>query len=254
VSGGLPVRRPDHEADDVDYVKLVVLAIAGALAVYWGLVQYIRQSAMDNLVGVVVGVALIGMASGAVVRRLQRRGRPALALPDHPVVNRYRELLDELSRFDRRKRSLLEGGLLPQLQELIEEKLPELVLRRDRYRAYHDRCDERGLQAGIADLERRLAEEGDADIRRALQKNLDLARSTGENYARIAKTLKLYDLQINSIERQLENLDSKLHVLELDDDIKAAAEAIVQGINADIADLEHALVQIDALGGQGEAS
>ena len=30
-----PPREP--EVDDFDYVKLVVLAIAGALAVYWGL-------------------------------------------------------------------------------------------------------------------------------------------------------------------------------------------------------------------------
>jgi len=235
----------DKDTDDLGYFKLVSLAIAGTLAVYWGL-QYLQQSLMEYLVGTVVAAAFAAVVAVAGLRHQFGRRLPA-GRERHPVEQRYRALLDEVAGFTVRKRELLEAGLVPQLRELIEEKLPELLARRDRYRDYWQRCFPERLQGEIDELEARATAESDPDIRRAVVRNLDIARSTLANMAAIEKTLKLYELQISSIDKHLENLDTKLHILDFDDDIKAAAESIVQGINCDIDDLEKALVQMDAL-------
>ena len=241
----LPEKRDDNSSDDFGYFKLVSFAIAGTLAIYWGL-QFIRQSVMEYFVGIVFAVVVAGVTAVLAGRYHYRR-----ALPDsadrHPVFNRYNSILEEISFFSDHKRGLLEASLVPQLEELIEEKLPELLQRRDRYRKYWSQCDAKRLKTEISDLEERVNAEKDPDIQRALSRNLAIARSTSENYATIEKTLKLYELQIASIDKHLENLDTKIHILDFDDDIKEAAESIVYGINRDIGDLERALIQMDAL-------
>lgn len=241
----LPTTKEERNADDLGYFKLVTAAIAGTLAVYWGL-QFIRQSVMEYFIGIVFAVVVAGIAAVLAGRNHYRKSLPA-AEEAHPVFRRYHGMLEEISDFSERKRGLLETSLVPQLRELIEEKLPELIERRDRYRSYWNQCNAPRLKAEISDLEERVNAESDPDIEKALSRNLAIARSTAENYATIEKTLKLYELQISSIDKHLENLDTKLHILDIDDDIKAAAETIVHGINCDIDDLEKALVQMDAL-------
>ncbi len=246
----LPVPNDGRDTDDLGYFKLVTVAIAGTLALYWGL-QFIRQSVMEYFIGIVFAVVLAGV--GAVLAgRNHFRKKITAGEHKHPVFQRYRAMLSEIDDFSERKRGLLETSLVPQLRELIEDKLPELIFRRDRYRTYWNQCDAPRLKAEIADLEQRVNAEQDPDIEKALSRNLAIARSTAENYATIEKTLKLYELQISSIDKHLENLDTKLHILDIDDDIKAAAESIVHGINCDIDDLEKALVQMDALRGGAE--
>lgn len=236
--------------DDGRWFRLTAVAIGGSLAAYW-LLLLVREHFMDNLAVAVVGGVAFAAGFLTIIHHVSRP-QPPPAL-EGPVFRRYRALLAELADFDERKRRLLQGGLVPQLRELIEDKLPELLQRRDRFASYRARCDLPGVTGEVAELERRLAVEEDPDIARALGRNLGIARSTLANYAALEKTLKLYELQIASIERHLENLDSKLHILDLDDDIKAAAEAIIGRINGDIEDLESALTQMDALGEGREA-
>jgi hypothetical protein len=238
---------PEGSPGDWYYFKLVSSTVVAALFLYWGPWRYFRQQAVDPLLGLVVGSLALTSVALFYVGRLHRKALPDDP-PSHPVIGRYRALLEDLSGFEQEKRRIIEAGLEPQLTELIEEKLPQLLLRRDRYRSYWKRCDVLGVTKEIASLEQRVAGETDEDIQRALQRNLGIARSTLENYRALEKTLKLYELQISSIEKHLENLQSKLHILDFDDDIKAAADEIIFNINGDIDDLERALTNMDRLG------
>jgi len=236
----------DPSRQDLNYFKLVSMTVGGALLLYWGVFHYLRHHVLDPIVGLVVGALTLTSVALFLVGKLHRK-----ELPDdesmHAVVERYRLLLEEIRSFGKDNRGLLEVGLEPQLAELIEEKLPELLLRRDKYRAHWRQCDVLSVSNEVGDLEQRLTEEGDLDIQTALRRNLDIAQSTLANYRTLEKTLKLYDLQISSIEKHLENLQSKLHILDFDDDIKTAADEIIVNINGDIDDLEQALVSMDQL-------
>ncbi len=232
------------DIDDLRYFKLVSLAIAVTLAFYWGL-QYLRHSLMDYLIGTVFGGTVAIIALAALLRGVYTKQLSSADL--HPVVMRYRDMLVEIESFDSRKKALLQSSLVPQLQELIEDKLPELIDLRDRYEGCWKRCSPVRLQEEIKTLEEKIENESDMDIRRALKRNLSIAQSTKENYANIEKTMKLYELQIASIDKHLENLVTKLHILDPDDDIKSTAEGILRGIHYDIDDLEKALIQMDDL-------
>lgn len=243
----------NSSTSETKYVHLVVFVSAMAIGAYCSL-EYVRQGLLEYLTAAMVsGLFLVGTFLSSVLGKNSLKETSYL-LPDklvsHDLFKKYIAICDDIKEFDSHKRSLLEETVTGQLKELIESRLPLMLSRRDSYSKYWSRCDSLKLENEIVELQSNLKKEKDPDIKKVIARNLSIAESTGENYEKIKKALKLYDLQIATVGQHLENLDTKIHILELEADMHDAAKDVIEDITCDIDDIEATLSSMDLHGPQ----
>lgn len=243
----------NFSSPETKYLHLAVLVSALAIGSYCSF-EYVRQGLIEYLVASIVsGLFFVASFLPSVLGRATYPV-PCEALSEkllsHDLFKKYMVICDDIDGFEPHKRSLLEETVTGQLKELIESRLPLMLSRRDSYSKYWDRCDSAKLESEIGELRSNLENEKDDDIRKVISRNLSIAESTGENYEKIKKALKLYDLQIATVGQHLENLDTKIHILELEADMHDAARDVIEDITGDIDDIEETLSQMDLPGPQ----
>lgn len=240
-------------SSETKYLHLAVLVSALTIGAYCSF-EYLRQGLIEYLVASIVSGLFFVASFLPSILGSANYSAPSELLPEkllsHDLFKKYMVICDDIREFENHKRSLLEETVTGQLKELIESRLPLMLSRRDSYSKYWSRCDSAKLEKEIAELRSNLENEKDDDIKKVISRNLSIAESTGENYEKIKKALKLYDLQIATVGQHLENLDTKIHILELEADMHDAAKDVIEDITGDIDDIEETLSQMDLPGPQ----
>ena len=238
---------------EIKYLHIAIVVSALAIGGYCSL-EYVRQGLIEYLVGAVIGglffvASSLWSIAGKAVPEQSPQSLIDQSLPQqllsHKLFKKYQVILSDIEGFDSHKRSLLNETVTGQLKELIESRLPRMLSRRDSYRQYWKRCNPEKLEGEVKELKLTLQNEKDDDIKKVIKRNLSIAESTDANYEKIRKALKLYDLQIATVGQHLENLDTKIHILELESDMHDAAKDVIEEITGDINDIEETLSQMD---------
>ena len=241
------------DLSELSYIQLALVVSSLTIGSYCGF-EYFRQSLAEYLIVSLISIpvfitSLFYYGKGRLTAIDEGREKDTTkllpsSLTSHPLYSKYVAVVREIAELHEGKQALFGSSILEQLKELMEVQFPQMLARQDGYKAYFGKCDLTALNHNIGKLEKSLESENDDDIRKVIERNLSIARSTQDNYQKLEKAIRLYALQISTIGQHLQNLESKIHILDLEAE-KIDIAKHIEGMTSDINDIEQALAQIE---------
>ncbi len=217
---------------------------AGAVAVAATVVTlYIRFKGLRFLAYIAAGTGVwcLGALLVQLVRGISNRRKVQLEeLSKEGAYRRYTQLQADLGHLDQSKQRLVRKQILPKLKALMEEKLPYLMQRRFEFGSFLRSYRLPDLTAEVDELQRKLQEIEDPELKEALSKRHRLTETRRQHYLELERRMHLYQIHLGNLESHMENLLARIVMLDPNDDFRRATENIMQGLDEEVEILEEA--------------
>lgn len=134
-----------------------------------------------------------------------------------------------------------------EIEALIGERLPTIVTHNDRLQTYLARKDLRLLEAEVVDWTHKVSSCKDADLKRTLERNLQLAKESVEGCKRMTVLQQKTQAQVHQVLLGLRNLEDKIVSLDLAGGGERELSGSLEGLLEDVNNLEEEYKQLEML-------
>ncbi len=171
-----------------------------------------------------------------------------LQLPRSPAEMLKQDILRTIAGSDSSTKSLLASSLNPRIENLVDQRLSTLQSKKRQLDSVYQSYNIKEIKGDIDRLNRDLDSETDAGMTRALQKSLEMSEAMLENYGKIEKMRRLYDVQMDIIFKYIKNFHMKIATLNADSSrVDAEMDRDIEKIDGEIKVIEESFLDVNTL-------
>lgn len=170
-----------------------------------------------------------------------------LALPRTPVELLKQDILKTIAGSEKNTKQLIASSLMPKIEELIDERMTVLKTKKSQLDQVYQSYNIKEIRSDIERLRREAGNETDDRIKRALAKSLQLSESMQENYSKIERMRRLYDVQMDIIMKNLKNFRMKIATMDLSTGVDKGVDKDIEKIETEISVIEDSFREVDSV-------
>ncbi|MBI4870434.1 MAG: hypothetical protein HY814_02580 [Candidatus Riflebacteria bacterium] len=169
-----------------------------------------------------------------------------LALPRSQVEMLQQDILRTIAGSERSAKGLLTSSLTPKIENL-NQTLTNLKSKKNQLDSVYQGYNVKEIKTEIERLKREMATEPDERIKRALTKSLQISEAMLENYSKMERMRRLYDVQMDIIVKNYKNLRMKIATLNLSDDVGRGVEKDIEKLETEVKVIEDSFLDVSEI-------